>query len=255
MMIFDFFTRKRFFQGILTFLLAMCVISSADARKLRIVSYNVHHCGGMDKNIDEGRIARIITGFHPDVVAVQELDSVNSRCGNYQLQLLGEKTGMNYTFAKAIDFGGGKYGIGILSKEKPLSVMRIPLPGEEPRVLLICEFKDFYFANMHLSLQKKNQLKSLPLILEQTKLADKPFFIAGDWNSKPHSKFIRKMSEHFTFLSDTTVSTYPSYSPDICIDYIAQLGTESARVTCRNVGKEPVASDHNPIMVSVKWKK
>lgn len=118
-------------KAITAILLGLIVSMYSCARKLTVMSYNVHHCEGMDNKVDEERIARIISVNQPDVVAIQELDSVTKRCPAYQLQVLGEKTGMYYTYAKSIDYGGGKYGIGILSKERPICVKRIPLPGAE----------------------------------------------------------------------------------------------------------------------------
>ena len=238
--------------SIVLFVLA-CTLTYA--QKMTVMSYNLHHCEGMDKKLDEARIADIISANHPDVIAVQELDSVTVRCKSYQMKVLGEKTGMHYTYAKAIDFGGGKYGVGILSKEKPLCVRRVPLPGKEPRVLLICEFKKFYFACTHLCLHAENRMKSLPLIMEQAHLADKPFLIAGDWNAKPHEDFIVKMSEHFNFISDRTKYTFPSKEPRVCIDYIAVYKNSlKKRVKMKGyeVLDEKIASDHRPIKAVIK---
>ncbi len=56
-------------------------------------------------------------------VAVQEVDSAHTTqrrtlCASGELASL---TGMHANFARAIDFQGGAYGIGVLSKRKPLS--------------------------------------------------------------------------------------------------------------------------------------
>ncbi len=225
------------------------------AQKVTVMSYNLHHCQGIDKKLDERRIAKIITSQHPDVVAVQELDSVTTRCSSYQMKVLGEMTGMFYTYAKSIDYGGGKYGIGILSKERPLSVKRIPLPGKEARMLLICEFRKYYYACTHLCLHSENRLKSFPIILQQAKLADKPFLIAGDWNAKPQEEFIVKMGDFFDFISDNTKYTFPSMAPSSCIDYIAVYKKSiknKVKVKKYEVLDEKIASDHCPIKAVVK---
>ena len=45
------------------------------------------------------------------------------------------------TFAPAIDFDGGKYGIGLLAKKTPIRVERMALPGrEEARAMILVEF-------------------------------------------------------------------------------------------------------------------
>ena len=47
-----------------------------EENSLRILSYNVRNCKGMDNLTDYQRVADVINKIAPDVVAVQELDSV-----------------------------------------------------------------------------------------------------------------------------------------------------------------------------------
>src|SRR5690606_25634562 len=47
---------------------------AARAETLRVMTYNVHSCIGMDGKLDPERIARVIARARPDVVALQELD-------------------------------------------------------------------------------------------------------------------------------------------------------------------------------------
>ena len=80
----------------------------------------------MDEKVDIARVAEVILQSAPDVVAVQEIDSVTERSGKVDvLSELGNKVGMHALFASAIDFQGGKYGIGILSKKTPKSWKQI----------------------------------------------------------------------------------------------------------------------------------
>jgi endonuclease/exonuclease/phosphatase family metal-dependent hydrolase len=37
----------------------------------RIVTYNVHRCVGNDRRLDVGRIADVLAGLKPDIVALQ----------------------------------------------------------------------------------------------------------------------------------------------------------------------------------------
>ena len=56
----------------------------------------------------------------PDVVAIQEVDSMICRSGQkYVLGEIAERTQMYACFAPAIGFEGGKYGIGLLTKQVP----------------------------------------------------------------------------------------------------------------------------------------
>ena len=103
--------------------------------ELRLMSYNVRNCRGLDDSVSYERIARIITDANADAVAIQELDSMTTRYPQQDvLGNLAALTGMYPTYAPSIDYAGGKYGIGMLSRQKPLSHRRVPLPcRSEPR--------------------------------------------------------------------------------------------------------------------------
>ena len=126
----------RKFVVLVILLLGMASVSLGQNKQLQIMSYNVRHCAGMDLVVDYDRTATVISQQQPDVVALQELDSMTGRSGRHdQLGELASRTGYHPVFGAAIEFNGGLYGVGILSREMPVSTKRIPLPGEEPRVL------------------------------------------------------------------------------------------------------------------------
>lgn len=223
-------------------------------RDLCLMSYNTHNCIGMDKKMDFERIAKVISNVAPDVVALQELDSMTTRNkGVYTLQELAKLTNMNYIYAPAINYAGGRYGIGMLLKEKPIKITRMPLPGrEEPRMLLIVEFKKYVMMATHFSLTEEDQKTSAEIILTQTKsLAklNKPIFLAGDMNSVPSSAPQKILHKTFQPLTDSTWLTYE----DICIDYI--YGYIDSRfqynVKQKQIIDDKIASDHRPIYIRI----
>lgn len=122
------------------------------------MSYNIRNGRGMDDVADFRRTADVIIKACPDIVAVQEIDSVTGRSGGKDvLREIAGLTLMHHTYAPAIDYDGGKYGIGMLSKEKPLGYKRLPLPGrEEARALLIVEFEKYIYCCTHLSLTEED---------------------------------------------------------------------------------------------------
>ena len=213
------------------------------------MSYNVRHCAGMDDQVNVSRVSRVIRTEDPDIVAVQELDSMCTRSGSvYQLQQMSVLTRLKPTFAKAIPFGGGSYGVGILSKVLPLSVKRVPLPGKEPRVLLICEFETYVFACTHLDLVEENRMASIPIILAEAERFDKPFIMAGDWNDAPTTNFMKELRKSFKPMNMAFLPTFPADKPTTCIDYIAYyIPNGQVRVGTSKVINEPLASDHRPI--------
>jgi endonuclease/exonuclease/phosphatase family metal-dependent hydrolase len=97
---------------------------------VRVMSYNIRNAKGLDDKVDYQRIADVITNLDTDVVALQELDSVTNRSKQVDvLSRLASLTAMYPVYGASIPYDGGKYGIGVLSKRKPLSWKRIPLPG------------------------------------------------------------------------------------------------------------------------------
>ena len=115
-----------------------------DVMSLRIMTYNIQHGAGMDDVIDLNRQAKVIGDATPDVVGLQEVDSCVKRSNRvHQVAVLAKSLGMYSTFGPAIPLTGGKYGVAILSKEKPLSYHNIPLPGIEKRTMLICKSQEY----------------------------------------------------------------------------------------------------------------
>lgn len=242
---------KNFYTCLLLLLLPVC---AAAQDTLRIKTYNVKNAVGMDGRRNYWRVAGVLARVVPDVVALQELDSATSRSqGDYVLGELARITKLHATYAPAIPYAGGKYGIGILSREEPLRAFSVPLPGrEEARVLLVAEFRDYVFCCAHLSLTAEDRMASLPLILDALAGTDKPVFLAGDWNDTPDSPFMQALAERFRLLSDTAQHTFPSPAPVQTIDYVAALRPAGAvRVVSARVPDERVASDHRPVVVEV----
>ena len=239
-------------------MLAMA-LSAFSQDYLKLMSYNVRNTKGMDGVRDYQRIANVIINESPDVVAIQELDSMTTRSEQkYVLGELAERTQMHGNYVPAISFQGGKYGIGILSREKPLNIKAMSLPGrEEKRALMVAEFEDYFFACTHLSLTEEDRLASLEIIKSCITQSTKPFFLAGDLNDTPDSKFIKALQEDFQILTNTKKATYPAPEPTETIDYIAALKsrTEDFAVLSTQVLEEPLASDHRPITAHLRMAK
>lgn len=237
-------------------LFALCIVSCTQNKPIKFMSYNIRNAKGLDTVKDYNRIADIILKNAPDVVAVQELDSMTNRSG--KIYLLGEiaaKTKMRANYYPAISFDGGKYGIGILSKVKPMSVKGYSLPGrEEERALLVAEFKNYFFACTHLSLTQEDRMASLETIFSVAQECSKPFYLAGDFNDTPGSEFIGKLQENFTVLNFSNEFTFPADTPNRTLDYIVVYTptAEGVEIVGEKVLNEPVASDHRPVVVEVK---
>jgi Metal-dependent hydrolase len=142
------------------------------------MTYNIRNATGMDGVCNFQRIANVINNASPDVVAVQEVDSVTNRSNQkYVLGEIAERTQMHACFAPAIDFDGGKYGIGLLSKKAPIHLQTMALPGrEEARTLILAEFEDYIYCCTHLSLTEEDRMKSLDILKAFAISYKKPLF-------------------------------------------------------------------------------
>ncbi len=253
-----FFVKNAFFPAVTGILLLLNVgfaqeaIAKTKYKTLRVMSYNVRHCSGLDDTVDIPRTSKVIRAQEPDVVAIQELDSCASRSNNeFQLKLLAANSRMsNYYFARAIPFGGGGYGVGIMSKEKAKSVRKVPLPGTEQRVLLMVEFEDYVLACTHFDLTESMRMESMPIVKEEMKRWNKPFILAGDWNDYPDSQFLTALRELLDI--HNAAYTFPADKPTGCIDYIA---TDKAfPVECADswVPENDHESDHRPLVTKLR---
>ena len=241
----------------LLFIFAALFTFSAQAQNtLKLMSYNIKNANGMDNVCNFQRIANVINNASPDVVAIQEVDSMTNRSGQkYVLGEIADRTQMHGYFAPAIDYDGGKYGIGLLTKQVPLRLQSLPLPGrEEARTLILAEFTDYIYCCTHMSLTEEDRMKSLELVKAFTSSSTKPLFLAGDMNAEPESGFIKELQKDFQILSNPKQHTFPAPDPKETIDYIATLkqNAKGFAVISAKVINEPMASDHRPILVELR---
>jgi endonuclease/exonuclease/phosphatase family metal-dependent hydrolase/predicted phosphodiesterase len=252
---------KNLFPAVVLFLFSLCnsspvrAIEPKEGNSIRIMSYNVRNCTGMDNVTDFQRVADVINSVAPDVVAVQELDSATERSkGVFVLEELAKRTLMYHSYGPAIHFQGGKYGIGILSKEKPIGSKTFPLPGrEEKRALLMVEFDGYYVCCTHFSLTDEDKDLSVSIISDIVKNITKPLFLAGDMNSLYDSPTQAALRGNFLTLNNYRQNTFPSDGANICIDFIyGYRNGNMYSVLAKKVIDEKLASDHLPLFVDVR---
>lgn len=250
----------------LHFLLAGICDSCADApREVRILSYNVHACSPEGSTVaDYDAIAEYIKESGADIVALQELDCRNKRHAEDQIRELASRCGMKGHFTKSIRFRGGEYGIGMLFRERPLTIDELKLPGKEPRSLLSMEFDEAIYIVTHLCLLEENQVASMEIIgdyADSIAVKGKPIFIAGDFNVEIDScAFVDLFHRDWIVVSGPEL-TFPSDAPRSRIDYVMLHRDPTAdeveivrngiyRSSHRNVAE---LSDHLPIFVDLAW--
>ncbi|MHC4168268.1 MAG: endonuclease/exonuclease/phosphatase family protein, partial [Planctomycetota bacterium] len=205
---------------------------------------------------DYDRIARIINSLKPDIAALQEIDvKTNRASGADQAAVLAELTGLNYTFGRAIDFDSGQYGLAILSRFEIHDVTNTPLPtqpGSEPRIALAAHIRpdsaprEIVFVDTHLC-HRNNQVRAM----QTTQLneftnpgSDVPVILAGDFNARPTSVPMNLLLES---------NWLDAVAPQSRIDYVLLRKDDPWEIVDVKVIHEPIASDHDPVLVTLRW--
>jgi endonuclease/exonuclease/phosphatase family metal-dependent hydrolase len=240
----------------------------SDGFQLKVLCYNIHHANPPSKPnvIDMEAIANVIRQNNPDLVALQEVDVRTERSGKdlHQAEELARMTGMTAYFAKAIDYGGGEYGVAILSKYPMEAMKNTPLPtAEETKgehrtlataVIRLPGDQKILFASTHLDAQRgdTNRLLQINKIVEVLSEEKLPVVIAGDFNAVPDTRIIQTLDAHFTRTCVTGCGfTIPETNPRRTIDFIAFKPAGVFKVMDHQVINESYASDHLPLKATL----
>ena len=234
------------------------VIPEKEDNSLRFMTYNIRNGSDINGIAKYKDIADVILKVNPDAIAIQEVDSATRRSNGIDiLKELGEQCMMYRTFSPLFDMEGGKHGLGVLSKERPLNYRSIALPGkEEARGILLVEFKNYVLCCTQLSKYEEDRNASVPLIFDFIKDIKKPLFLAGDMNCDFLSPSQNAIQSKFRILNDYKEITIPVINepniPYTCIDFIYGCNEEYKYAV---LGKQVIYIpnfDHYPVYVDVR---
>lgn len=225
----------------------------------------------MDGELSAGRIARVIEGCEPDLVALQELDVGRLRTrGADQARELAEALGMRLHFHPALREPGELYGDAILTAGPSALVKADALPGlaDKPRleprgalwVAAGIEGGTVQILNTHLGLRRRERLAQVEALLGPEWLCDPrcrgAVVLAGDLNALPRSLAYRRLAgrlQDAPLVARAAGATYPAYLPLLRIDHV--FANEAVQVLGAEVVRSPlarVASDHLPLVVDFR---
>ena len=234
--------------------------TAASADTLRLLAYNIHHGEGMDEELDLERIAALIREVDPDLVTLQEVDSVTSRTmGVDQVAELGRLTGLQPVFGRFMAYKGGAYGMALLSAWSVAESVNYRLPdGEEPRTALAAIVtspktgQSLRFVGIHFYRTDEERLAQA--IALEGLLGDDtiPTILAGDFNSTPDSEVMQHLADSWHVVAKGADHfTFPSYEPAREIDFVLLRPRDVFEVAAQRLLDEPVASDHRPVVVDL----
>jgi endonuclease/exonuclease/phosphatase family metal-dependent hydrolase len=243
-------------------------MSEPNPPKLRVATYNVRACRGMDRRRSEARIAEVIAELSADIVGLQELDLSRQRSSEVdQAGLIAEQLGWHYYFHPAMRTGDEHYGDAVLSRY-PLTLRRAcDLPGRAPfycrenRVAISMDVETplglVHVINTHFGLGRSERLIQAQLLNDEwlgENPSGTPLILLGDFNSLPGSRPYRALAQHLRDVRKLvkparSFRTFPTWLPSFAVDHIfinAALRPLSVEVHRSPLAR--VASDHYPLV-------
>ena len=82
---------------------------------LRIATYNIHRCRGLDGRVRPDRIAAVLRGVDADIIALQEVVGSGPHGGGHA-EALGAALGMGWVMSEARQWRGHQFGNALLSR-------------------------------------------------------------------------------------------------------------------------------------------
>ncbi|GAB5406324.1 MAG: hypothetical protein Aurels2KO_45550 [Aureliella sp.] len=231
----------------------------ANALSMRVATYNVRHGVGIDNKLDLSRTAAAIRKLDASIIGLQEIDLGTGRSGGEnQMRVLGDKLGMHAAFGAFMQYDGGEYGLGVLSKFPIISVRSIRLTdGNEPRVALavqvrLADGRVALFVCLHFDWGKNDQfrLQQAADLVKALGSTESPTVIVGDFNDSPGSRTIELFQRHFCEADKPEMQrlTWPADKPTVEIDYIFVDRSQGWQIDQVQVARESAASDHRPVV-------
>ncbi len=234
---------------------------------LRIITYNIHRCLGVDRRISPERISDVIAVHQPDVLALQEVDFGLVRpTRDDQAARIAERLHFSPVWIERERCGNAvvsRYPMKLIKAgglHRPRKWHSLARRGA-----LWVEVEAFgariQIINTHLGLTpaaRHNQVRVLvgPEWLGSPECRA-PVILCGDFNAQAGSPLFRSFEGRFRNIGESTSGgqiekTWPSPRPLLGIDHMfisGDLAVEAVRVPAE--GAVRIASDHLPLFVQL----
>jgi endonuclease/exonuclease/phosphatase family metal-dependent hydrolase len=221
--------------------------------RLRVVTYNVHKCRGMDGRVSTTRIVEVLREVAADVIAVQEVMGE-------QAEAISAELALPFVIGENRRYQGCAYGNAVLSRFPILGWRNynLTVDGCEERGCLRADLgidgaSDLlHVFNVHLGTgfgERRHQGRAL---LRDDVLADAalqhPRVLLGDFNEWTTGLATRLLRAHMKS-ADIRGRSYPGLLPLLHLDHIYyDEALKLAKFTVHRSRKALVASDHLPLV-------
>jgi endonuclease/exonuclease/phosphatase family metal-dependent hydrolase len=225
---------------------------------LRVASYNIRKCVGLDRRRDPERVLGIIAGLDADAVALQEADRrLGDRPATLDPGRIEAVTGLRPVAVSVNDISLGWHGNAVLLHPgiEVETIRRIELPGLEPRGAVMVQARRgahaFRIVAVHLGLTRAFRRRQLIAIVKAMGDPELPTVILGDFNEWRGDKGLEALAPGFTVHAPGL--SFHAARPVAPLDRIAvNAGIDlSAKGVVRSEAAR-IASDHLPVWADLR---
>jgi len=227
--------------------------AAGHAPQLRIVTYNIRSCKGLDGHVRPDRIAEILRRIGADVIALQEVRAE-------QAAEIAQQLGYNVFFGHADTVHGYNFGNAVLTRFtiRDTHLYPIGVPGRQQRACLRADIAwpdgdhTLHVFAVHLGLsvaERREQAERLASqqILEDPSIQNEPRILLGDFNEKfNHQDVNRNLKPLLQLIGK---KSWPAPLPFVDLDRVyfsRDLKRRSAHVYRSDSAW--FASDHVPLV-------
>lgn len=243
------------------------VRAAAHIPSVRVVTYNIHTCVGVDRRYDPSRISTVLREIDADIACLQEVDACRlSERQADQWAYLGAATGCRVITGTGVRQPCGRFSNAILTRFPVLAARLIDLTvaGYEPRAAIDADVligeRVLRVITTHFGLhagERRQQANRLMAALGEPVPTNRreahSVLLMGDLNEwRGRRGAIRSLDRRLG--PSAAARTFPSWMPVLSLDRIYADGSAVLRDV--DVYRSPLArlaSDHLPLVGRLYW--
>jgi endonuclease/exonuclease/phosphatase family metal-dependent hydrolase len=231
---------------------------------LRIVTYNIHRCRGMDRRTRPERVAEVLRDVNADIIALQEVVGAGPQGGS-QIEEIGAALGMGWVMAPTRHLRNHLFGNVVLShypirhhSQHDLSYKTCEQRCLQ-RVDVSVHGRVLHVYNVHLGtaiLERRYQAQRLATVVSDRHI-NGPKIVLGDFNEWMRGLTTTLLSSKLKAVDlgryMTRRRTYPGLFPILHLDHIYYDGPlEIVHIELPRTRLSLVASDHLPLVADIR---
>jgi endonuclease/exonuclease/phosphatase family metal-dependent hydrolase len=239
-------------------------VTQAARSTLRIATYNIHRCRGLDGRTRPDRIAAVLRAIDADVVALQEVVGAGPNGGSHAEEL-GAALGMGWVMATARHLRGHQFGNAVLSRFPITHHIDYDIswktcePRRLQRVDIAVHSGTLHVYNVHLGtaiLERRHQAQRLATIVSDRHVGG-PKLVLGDFNEWMRGLATTLLSQRLNSIDLRNYlrrrRTYPGLFPILHLDHIYYEGRlDVVGIELPRTRLSLVASDHLPLVAEIR---